>query len=568
MNDFDDRQFDQRIGAILSGDAPHEVAARLRGQLAEFRDRVATNAPATRTLAPTTWWGLAASAAVVVAVAAAIGLLWRPQISLGEVADAVAKQAWVHVRSVRPSGRKIENWYSLPQKIVAFRGNDTIEYHDHHRKVYDSYDEKEQVLYRLPAANEGRLNQYESAVNAITALFQLGRPVDKPLETLDFLGSDREGMKLVSQDVEKVTENGRSWLDYRLTVTHPELTGPMTLWFRVDAASKLPRLFRMEWVSKGERVSGETQFDYPESGPRDVYALGVPRAAKIVDRVPRDDVRRIVMALEAGRERMDPYRAVFVRHGARLDYAWWCDMPSVFYRQGDKLRTDEVARWEGDIVKDRPAPDADLGAWWRKRVAFFRWYPDYVMIGSTWYSSKLAKDGEAIVEVKKYEQHSSPGNRFPSDYSMRPEFACRPPMGIGAKDMEPVVDLDPKEGPEGCMLLTVRHTSDVGRIDEKGVGSVDESRYWLDPQRDYIVMRWDSLVRNAAGELELYNTTTTEEVAQSPRGVWYATRIRRTPHHTAADGQKVTGDVYHLYVDFDVKFDEGFFDPPRPGKIE
>ena len=32
--------------------------------------------------------------------------------------------------------------------------------------------------------------------------------------------------------------------------------------------------------------------DYPEEGPADIYALGVPRSAKVVDRVPKPDCPR------------------------------------------------------------------------------------------------------------------------------------------------------------------------------------------------------------------------------------------------------------------------------------
>ena len=146
---------------------------------------------------------------------------------------------------------------------------------------------------------------------------------------------------------------------------------------------------------------------------------------------------------------------------------------------------------------------------------------------------------------------------------MRPEFVCRPPMGIGSPQKETALDLHPSEGPPGCVLLTVRHTSKEGRINEKGFGAADEDRYWLDPERDYIVMRWDMLVRDEAGNEQLHKSNTIEQVARSPSGVWYATKIRRhSPPNDKANGKRID-EVSHLYVDFDVELPDTFFDPPE-----
>lgn len=196
------------------------------------------------------------------------------------------------------------------------------------------------------------------------------------------------------------------------------------------------------------------------------------------------------------------------------------------------------------------------------------------MRGSTLYSSEQKKvtdpDGseyEEIVSVNKMEYNAKPGETFPPEYSMRPEFACRPPLAVGGPYFHPVLNLNPAEGPKGCILLTVQHTSRDGRINEKGIGLADENRFWLDPERDYIVMRWDMVTRNDAGKEEIFESDTIEEIAKSPRGVWYATRIRR--HNAGSHGEdgKPIDQIYHLYVDFDAHLPDALFDPPVPGRI-
>jgi len=353
------------------------------------------------------------------------------------------------------------------------------------------------------------------------------------------------------------------------------LTEPMRVFFRVDAVTKLPQRCRIEGRWNGKPATHETRFDYPENGPVDVYDLGVPKSATLVDRVPAGDLERIWKTLQAGRERMDNYRAVFVMHLEGIDSMWWTDRPMIMYRKGDKFRTDYVSSWSGDLrAAERPAEDEDLGKWWRERAKFFQFYPQYVMRGSTLYTSKTQSATDAdgsehtdIVSVNRFEFNNKPGETFPPEWSMRPEFACRPPMGVGGQHFQPVLNLHPSEGPRGCILLTIQHTSTDGRINDKGIGLPDEQRFWLDPEREYIVMRWDMATRDEAGKEELLDSNTVEEIAKSPHGIWYATRIRRRNSQSHGENGKQFDQVYHLYVDFDADLPDALFDPPVPGRI-
>jgi len=140
-------------------------------------------------------------------------------------------------------------------------------------------------------------------------------------------------------------------------------------------------------------------------------------------------------------------------------------------------------------------------------------------------------------------------------------------MGIGDEHKEPMLDLQPDEGPSGCIILSVGHTTKEGRVNEKGIGLADGIRYWLDPQRDYIVMRWDSVVRDEKGQEKIIESDRVEETARSPQGVWFATKIRRK--NPSRDGKsKPIDQVYHIYVDFDAELPDSLFEPPTPRRIE
>jgi hypothetical protein len=565
-----DQPIQEPASIDLPDDAPGETrTAMLSSRRDVWARAAAAGAPWRQTLGG--WWGVGLSIAALVAIAATVGLLARPQTTLADVAAAVAGQPWVHARAVRDGDRVVEAWFSIPQDVVAFRSDRVREYRDYRRKLFYAYDPAEKVLYQLPEVGKRRPTRFESMATAMTLLAEQERTLEKPLERLEFLGRKREGMQVVSQQVERVTDEGREWIDYRLSVKHAVLAEPMQILIRVDALTRLPRLFRMEAPGIRQAPIDETWFDYPQTGPADVYALGVPKSATLVDRVPQGDLKKILAALQAGRSGMDDYRAIVVRHSLAMDYLWWCDLPHVIYRKGNKLRTDYVSSWKGDLLAvERPGENADLAAWWRKHVEFFRMYPQYVMQGDVLYSVNLKpRNGEdasreEIASVRTHEFSSFEDEAIPIDYASRPEFACRPPLGIGGQHTEPILEMKPTEGPPGCVLLRVRDTSQRNRI---AAATEEENRFWLDPERGYIVMRWDSIARNAAGEEELRGSTITEEVARSPGGVWYATRMRRPDQKNGPSGEAVHGDVVHMYVEFGVLLPHALFDPPVPGKL-
>jgi len=572
----DDNLLDDQIRKAASCAVPGSVDLRLRSQLAGFRSRLGESEPAPPRAAlwkrHKWWWpGLASAAAVVLAVLTA--LLLPRQASLAEVATAVLDQPWIHMRVVADQ-REGEQWVSPSRHVWASRHQGSIEYEDYRLQVYDWFKPEENVVYRGPIVWQSRAADLASLTEALKVLLQQGPPLEKPLAGLDFLGPGREAMKVLDQRVDRVTEQGQSWLDYRLTVTDPKSSQPLRMLFRVDPASRLPRLCRMEGVREGKPVASEMQFDYPDKGPADVYDLGVPRNAKLVDRIPSGDIKHILGTLRAGRERMDNYRAVFVTRFDGLDYVWWAEVPEIFYRKGNKFRRDFGFERTGKrSVPKRPAEREDLGKWWIERTRLYQYYPECVVRDSTTLvtDTKTVTDPDGtkhldIVSVARWETRNDPGESYPPEWSMRPEFACRPPLGIGDPHLEPVLDLHPAEGPPGCFLLSIRHTSEQGRLNEKGVGITDGYRYWLDPQRDFIVVRCDLVMRDQGGKEIITETDTIEETARSPQGVWYATKVRRRFPRPAGKAPQAD-QVYYMYIDFKADLPDSLFEAPKKGRV-
>jgi hypothetical protein len=395
-------------------------------------------------------------------------------------------------------------------------------------------------------------------VDAVAALLQAERLPKNPLARLDFLGAKRTTLRVLDLRMEKVTEAGHDWLNYRLRVADPSFEQPLRVLFRADAATKLPVFCRFDWPHGGKPATLETRIDYPERGPADLYDLGVPRTAQRVDRVPAGDLKRIMETIRAGCERMDDYRSVFVKHGDLPDERWWTAIPIIVCRKGKNFRAEYPTGWSNLSDTKRPDPGEDPGKWWQERTEFFRPFPMYVVRGTTQFMSDVKRttrpDGTLDAEIVSVSSHEVP-ELLPPVWSMCPEIVCRPPMGLGARQAEPVLEIHPSDGPPGCVRLSIRWG-----------GSPDEHRYWLDPKRDFIVVRTDWVMRVGAGQEKVTQRTTALETARSPQGVWYARKIRHS-YPDAVGKQKFDDQVAEFYVDFEANLPDSLFEPPKPGKI-
>ena len=580
MNPQNDRHIDERIAKVIEDDVPADVDQRLRSQLEDFRARLgAVDAPMRRRsvlLGRPLAWRVAATMAAATVLVAVIGWGLRARVSFADVAAAVLKQPWIHAIEAQPDGKTFEVWYSATEDISAMRRNDWVDYRDHGLGVYYSYDVAEKVLYRVPEYTPRRTDHYAAITTTLRVLLRDEQLADNSLDRMEFLGEERKDMTLVRQKLEKVEEDGRRWLDYHVTVRYRDLADPIEVLIRVDPETELVRLSRFEGRWEGKHMVSETRFDYPRKGPVDVYDLGVPKTAKLVDRMPSDEVTKIIEAHRAGRQGMEDYRAVMVRQSGR-EWKWWTDVPErIIYHKGDKYRVDFPSTLSRNVEK--PPEDVDRGVWWREQVRSIRFYPMAITHGRTRYRLKTRfvedADGSRHLElesVEKYESNVKPSDMYPPYYASTPEFACRPPMGIPSQELEAVVDLDPAEGPEGLILLSVQRTGRMPRAPDpdadKAPAQPHGHRYWLDPARDYAVIRWDNLYRDDSGGEDYSKGRIIEEMAQSPGGNWYVTRLRRKNAVRVVSTGETYDDVTYLYVDFDVDLPDSLFEPPKPGRV-
>jgi hypothetical protein len=542
----------------------------LRSQLARVRSSL--NASESAAVVPArarsgrAWLALGALGAAAILVAV-ISVALRARTGVAAVATALLQKPWIHTRTTGEGEGVTEQWYSPAKQIMASRRSGVLDYRDFRLEVYHSYNPKEGTVFRGPITWSAP-NGPEAMFAGLKVLLQAERLPDHPLEQLK-LSSKRERATVINQRVQKLTDQGQDLLDYQLTVKLSNVPEPMQLLFRVDAATMLPRLSRFDVLAgDGKRATVEIQYDYPNKGPTDIYDLGAPKGAKFVDRMPSDDLKRILESLRADRARMDNYRAVaFSQWDEPRDRGWVGDPVMLFWHDG-KFRFDNISGGLTPLAKGE-----DLKTWWSKQGNRLQHIPWLVRRDSTRFFLQCRTETDAdgslhvhVGSVDKRPDPAKPGEDFVY-FQQRPELVCRPLMGIGNPDTETLVEPHPADGPPGCILVTVRGTDTGGRPNNNNrVIPPDIWRYWLDTQRDYIAMRWERVKRDPAGKEVSQVRWTMEEVARSPKGVWYATKVRQYAAPLNPE-QKRSDPIYTFYLDFDAELPDSLFDSWAPGRV-
>lgn len=460
--------------------------------------------------------------------------------ALADVLQKTIGQAWIHGRTTWTRGEETvesESWISPALKVAAFRHPAMVVHIDHRRDVSAEFLPGEDAVYlvRPRPLNYQHQEQRGSALEAM-----LSKPEDRNLFT-EFDVSEM-------QKAETTVDGKPAW-EYTFRL---ERSGPSRNNRRVRAVVDGGTGLLTRWVEEydgGLRVA--TKLDYPDDGPRDIYALGVPETVNVVDRLAATDVTKIASQLKEGRTRFDDYDAIIVEHveGRRVSLTSRA-FPQIrrVRRAGDAYRVDQLLRARPDVQE--PAAGTDLTEWWRENRENYWSAPMLICDGRTVATYSLVEDtqpleGEPNLAVElRMENPVSGLDDDPTVYSphLMPEFNVRPHLWTTDKRRTFDVVPTPGDGPEGTVQLVVNYPGNELMP--------ERARYWLDPDHEFCLRKSVEPVFDPEKQSIAYvNTEVNQDFRQSPQGHWYATRTRRTT--TAMDVVRVRD----YYVDFDVELD-------------
>jgi hypothetical protein len=471
--------------------------------------------------------GLAAAALAAVVLALALS---RPANAWAQVAQALQERPWVHTRTVGPDGKEYgEVWFSPKNGVSAVRHGPQVEYHDHALRTFTKFVPAEGVVYVLPENPE-----------------LMSQDLDFYRQLLDPKGPTKSpipGMEVVAQNRRDIDDGGQAWVEIELTLRVVGGDREQRMRCRVDPKTKLPHSLVFQSL---EGPEGTTVFDYPDRGPSDIYDVGAPRTAKIVDRTPGEDLDRVLAGLKTGRVRFDDYRAI-------MDWGDGTNIKRV-WRKGRKWRVESLL---GDLKK-WPAFPRDAGAtWWKEHQGDYTSEVQAVCDGEKVYYYRT--EGNAVgpdvkqsprLKLHMTQEINASDDPFMPWPDMFPEHISHPSVWQPTHDREFLLEAKPADGLSDTARLRVRDTRFPDPVHP------DLYKLWISPAKSYIALRSETGVfHGQPPKIAFVDTMVMEGLARSPSGSWYPTRVRRTTSDLN------TEQVWTYHLDFEAVMRDEMFQP-------
>ncbi len=221
------------------------------------------------------WFRLTKIAAAAAVIAVAIVGSWWFQASPDMASSAYAQLAqavdnskaaeWVHFRTIQ-AGEEVEGWISIQPYRQFIRRSNSIECIDVQTAQRFEYNVSSRTLMvkLIPELRSER----------VLALLKKSSFFEVSLASIEQLKED-QGFKVTRTQQEI---DGKTYTVLHVTSeTNEHMSGQI----KID-----PELSRIVSITIPGSVSREPMtinLDYPANGPEDIYALGVPRDAKIID---------------------------------------------------------------------------------------------------------------------------------------------------------------------------------------------------------------------------------------------------------------------------------------------
>lgn len=470
-----------------------------------------------------------AAAGLAALVLVAVVLTMSSHDAWARVADTLRGKAWVRLTLKVPPGTKIpgdlslpETWFSAKQRTGARTFRKAAGFVDFAHQETWQYDPQKDTI---------SVTSTRESVNADFGFLGLLLTLISPGEAAYELPPTT--VEIVERDRREVADGDRRWVEFTFACRDARRKpADFRVTFRVDPQTNLPfEMTSTEKLAPGDPATERTYVvDYPESGPADIYALGVPRTAKVVDRrrkptADEPQLQELFAAYdEVRKEPMESYKAVVMMtlpgktdvlsaYRVRLD-AEGLQVSAVDH---DRLLALRQEVWSGKIVVPQ-----DAEAWWKDQIL----------------KLPLGLPGGSDLVVP----HEASYPKMTGGSGLE---AYVP--DLKSPDVTVSLDKQPQIGPAGTVLVRVRVETSSG---------FNDAAYWIAPDRGYQVLRSELRSKKERTDWDIY-ATVVDEVAQSPGGRWYATKARlgyvrqsgdELPERAGEDG--VSTSVYRYYVDF------------------
>ena len=498
---------------------------------------------------------LAAAAVIIIAVFIGIhhfgGSIDGASIAWGQIAEAMKKMPWMHMiskgfeQNVKMTS---EQWVSFESKIWAWKNADGT-------RLYFDYSKHENYKYD-PC----------SETVTISYIHEDGPPVEtsSPRILLEDM------VKKLSEQGAKITRKdgdykGRHVQIYEISMLQNGVNGKLQLF--INPQSQLLLAGEVKGVDSNNNaiMYADIEFEYPEHGPKNIYDLGVPLSAKIVNNLPPLKVNKTLDEYRNHREALHrKYISVMIRDSTA----------EIIYRDGEFMTTEE--RYAKN-KKDWKARSAEISA-------------NFVSLLDWWSNNDNSELREIYLYNGKYDYYvyGLPDN--PKGYRTEGHN----PNHKGVEDIGwPNISMWIAPNRELNIIETNYSNEEnlicielllPGEIRSDGSISLPAKRlYYIDSQKDYMCVRcefyskkdapwqkdktWLTNIDSSIIPPDSYVIKEVTEFAHASGGKWYPKEIKNIWCNDTSR-EKERHSVGTLYLNINPTFPEGIFDPKNLPKFD
>jgi hypothetical protein len=423
-----------------------------------------------------------------------------------------------------------------------------FEFQDLESGIAWKFNARTDVIERVPA-----LKVRGNMVTDLQLPMVLHSLINPSHEQHDVLGGER----ILKTSSGRVEEGEHEWTEFLIRVQKANnASDERVVRVRLNAESQLPALWE---VRDANGATAVTLFDYPANGPTNIFDLGVPKTATVIDHVPTGELSHIIESLKADRGRFDDYDAIAVEQlegtKTKFDPSFKNSSIKRIRRSGHRYRIDQLLTAKRTLAA--PSKDESMGEWWLNNREQF-WSVPQLLCDGQHTSLYQMTDGRIIPLTKPNLSvilAKENTGRLPSDDpavewpSLMPEYSCRP--HLWEFDENRSFEMTPKadDGPPGSIRVVVSGS--------RGRWSGELYRYWFDPKRNYVLLQSTATFFKKDSDLVPLTTTDKfDDFTQSPSGKWFPQLVRRTTTDPQAAGRT---EVTRFYVDFAVDLPAGLF---------
>lgn len=521
--------------------------------------------------------------------------------AFARMVKAMEKVAWVHCAwDYRPSNsvwnhRDGERWFSYPQKLMLTKRDGgtigSLDYANHKSAVYWP-DTNTMIMAYMPGEPDRMYDSPRSRVRLWKEYYDV-KNADVKHEEGRYKGIDAD---TYYSTLYRTTNEGRRYLSSKSKLV-------------VGRDRHLPIIHEIKsWDSKGKLVSDYVEtYDYPDIGPKDIYDLGVPQSARVLDYSPTPELLKVLEAYQSHQD------AAPVRYIAILRYSRAKAPSESYHVQGMEVFYSSGVLQRSDGCAIRPTPEQEFIAecgdsfdslmqWWTCRASSeVEISHEFIWLYDEKYRYRLSRSGSGGAWSTVHESPFTTRSDMPSfvlgtqsvNRDILAELGWPSDLFRGAlrRTRTSVVE-DDHSKQNGLICVEMLH--DGGFNTRNEVILPEKYLFYLNPERDYICQRyeihrglyapwnsnpnwldgidpetlekWKQIRGHGVSRGSVYHVAVTEilEYAQTNGGQWYPRKILERSISTKADG---TTDEFRkmmtFYLNTDSEFPEGIFDPKR-----